>query len=248
LVNDLVVLGNMSSTGNDFQNQNALFIEHIEKKKKAGGRHTVITNHNLIEVAVYFAVRKCIAATWLNDRDQFLYPNEKWETDKEFQHDCLTYTLFNNNIQAKFGINHWIPFTENEVNARQEFESNFMTDFILGKLKKENSTNMFEKVEKTKRIKLEFSTEAKAVFASGKALWVYYHQEINKIPLANLPNKAVDAAFYDIRNYFQGRNADRMNSKSTDEVYTKLLADLKDSLAILAKKIEPKVYEYGFLK
>jgi hypothetical protein len=58
----------------------------------------------------------------------------------------------------------------------------------------------------------------------------------------------VDAAFYDIRNYFQGRNTDRMNSKSADEVYTKLLADLKESLVLLAKKIEPKVYEYGFLK
>jgi hypothetical protein len=39
-----------------------------------------------------------------------------------------------------------------------------------------------------------------------------------------------------------------MNSKSADEVYTKLLADLKESLVLLAKKIEPKVYEYGFLR
>jgi hypothetical protein len=60
------------------------------------------------------------------------------EKDKEFQNDCLTYTLFNNNIQTKFGVNHWIPFTENEVNAKEKFESNFMSDFIKGKLKLKN--------------------------------------------------------------------------------------------------------------
>lgn len=31
------------------------------------------------------------------------------------------------------GTNHWIPFTENEVNSRERFESSFMTDFIRGK-------------------------------------------------------------------------------------------------------------------
>ncbi|MBP6425303.1 MAG: hypothetical protein KA278_06240, partial [Flavobacterium sp.] len=45
---------------------------------------------------------------------------------------CLTYTLFhnNNNTQFKYGTNHWIPFTEYEVNAQDKFASNFMTDFM----------------------------------------------------------------------------------------------------------------------
>ena len=59
----------------------------------------------------------------------------------------------------------------------------------------------------------------------------------------------VNASLYDIREYFQGRNeAGKMNNKSTDETYMKLISELRDSLKILAKKIEPKVYEYGFLK
>ncbi len=58
-----------------------------------------------------------------------------------------------------------------------------------------------------------------------------------------------NASLYDIREYFQGRNdKGRMNARSTDENYTALLANLRESLKILAKKIEPKVYEYGFLK
>ncbi|WP_174269924.1 hypothetical protein [Bernardetia litoralis] len=54
---------------------------------------------------------------------------------------------------------------------------------------------------------------------------------------------------YDIRSHFQGRNAKgRMNSKSDDKEYTILIGNLRSSLKDLAKKIEPKIYEYGFLK
>lgn len=58
-----------------------------------------------------------------------------------------------------------------------------------------------------------------------------------------------NASLYDIREHFQGRNeAGRMNSKSDDETYMRLIQDLRSKLKTLAKKIEPKVYEYGFLK
>jgi len=71
-------------------------------------------------------------------------------------------------------------------------------------------------------------------------LWKYYHTQ---------PNCNVNASLYDIREYFQGRNENgKMNNKSSDETYTKLIADLRESLKILAQKIEPKVYEYEFLK
>jgi len=38
-----------------------------------------------------------------------------------------------------------------------------------------------------------------------------------------------------------------MNNKSQDEKYTELIGSLRDSLNNLAEKIQPKVYEYGFL-
>lgn len=63
----------MSSVGNDFQNQRMVFIDDVNAKRKNGGRHTMISVENLIIVSIYFAVRHCIEATWLNDRDQFLF-------------------------------------------------------------------------------------------------------------------------------------------------------------------------------
>lgn len=235
------IIGKFPFKGNDFQNQNMVQIVHQNMiyNKEAGQFYINYDNVGL--AAVYFAVRKSIEATWLNDRDQFLYPNDGWQTDNEFQADCLAYTLFNNNIQSEFGINHWIPFTEQEVNAKEKFQSNFMSNYIQGKCSKKEHTQI-ELFDQTKNeiTPLVFSEEAQEVMDAGRELWRYYHAQ----PDAN-PN----AALYDIRLYFQGKNEKgKMNNSSNDARYTQLIATLRENLKTLAQKIEPKVYEYGFLK
>jgi hypothetical protein len=229
-------IGTLNYRGNDFQHESYVFIDHFGAENST---HFFINQNNLILASIYLAVRKVIKHTWLNDRDQFLYPNDGWKTDREFRSDCLAYTLFHgsNNIQSQHGINHWIPFSEAEVNARSKFKSNFMTDFIAGKIERTNG-NLFSNGKKQQKI--VFSPEAKAVFAAGKKLWTYYHSQKK----AN-----VNASLYDIREHFQRRNASgKMNSKSDDEMYNALIANLRSALKTLAEKIEPKVYLYGFLK
>jgi len=225
----------------DFQNNKIVFI--TINPSKAVVKHSQthdITKKNLIQSCIFYAVRHCIPATWLNDRDQFLYPNDGWKKDKEFQNDCLTYTLFSNNIQCQYGRNHWIPFTESEVNSREKFESNFMSKFINGKLKIEESADLHNGKKIATTEKLEFSSEAKAVFDAGRELWRYYHSQ---------PDCNVNASLYDIREYFQGRNKQgKMNNKSGDEAYMTLIHQLREKLRQIEPKIEPKIYEYGFLK
>lgn len=245
--NDKNLIAKFPFKGNDFQNQNMIAIVHQSMMYNEEAGQFLINSENLIKASIYYAVRHCIEATWLNDRDQFLYPNDGWKTDNEFQSDCLTFTIFSNNIQSKFGTNHWIPFTENEVNAKEKFESNFMTDFIKGKIKSEKQdSSLFEQTDKTNISSkangnvLQFSQEATEVFDAGRELWSYYHsqKDIN-----------VNASLYDIREYFQGRNdKGRMNAKSTDETYTELIGNLRQKLNVLAQKITPKIYEYEFLK
>lgn len=231
-------IGFLACNSNDFQNQNGIFIEII-KKNQTSTYFKPVAFSNLQESAIYFAVRHCIPATWLNDRDQFLYPNNGWESDIEFQNNCLAFTLFNNDIQSEHGTNHWIPFTEQEVNAQNKFESHFMTDFINGKIKVEEEVVLFGSASSPNQ-KREFSVEAKAVFDAGRELWNYYHKQ---------PNVNVNASLYDIREYFQGRNEKgRMNSKSNDAHYMQLIGELRNQLNFLADKIKPKIYEYEFLK
>lgn len=244
--------------GTDFQNNNGVFITlhpSVNDLKQVKG--TWITPKNVIPTCIYFSVRLCIEATWLNDRDQFLYPNEGWEKDMEFQTNCLVYALFHgqNRISCEHGVNHWIPFTEAEVNAQEKFESHFMSDLLSGKqkistVKESKERDLFEacshEKESDKNQQLLFSEAAKAVMDAGRELWSYYHQQ----PIAK---ERPNVSFYDIRLYFQGTKTTKsgkrqMNTESTDATYTSLITNLRQKQKELAKIIEPKVYEYGFLK
>jgi hypothetical protein len=242
------VIGYTGNNGPDFQNNKYCHISCVKKINKNGSANNAtkysISYLNLMVMCIYFSVRHCIKPTWFNDRDQFLYPNDGWKNDSEFQNDCLAFTLFHsqNRVSSSEGTNHWIPFTEYEVSSHEKFDSNFMTDFIAGTLKPLMvSESLFEKKETFNRhTALKFSKEAKAVFNAGRKLWIYYHKQ---------PNCNVNASLYDIREHFQGRNeSGKMNNKSDDEQYMKLISDLRNNLKILARKIEPKIYEYEFLK
>ncbi|NLO20086.1 MAG: hypothetical protein GX121_09495, partial [Ignavibacteria bacterium] len=207
---------------NDFQSVRAVYLSIFDNKD-----HTSkITPQNLLFQTIYFSVYHSVSSTWLNDRDQFLHPKDSWKEDVEFQKDCLAFALFHsqNRISSKEGTNHWIPFTEQEVDAKEKFESNFMSNFIKGKINNTIEPNdkpsIFHSNEKpdssdeqsSKATPLVFSTEAEAVFDAGRELWRYYHAQ---------PDCNANASLYDIREHFQGRSASgRMNSASKDERYT----------------------------
>ena len=166
--------------------------------------------------------------------------------DSEFQTDCLVYTLFHgqNRISCKDGVNHWIPFSEQEVGANDAFASHFMKDFLSGNITTESQGGgLFASAQKAKKVKLKYSSEAKAVLKAGRELWRYYHANASEFKYD--PN----ASLYDIKAFFQGRNdKGKMNNSSADEKYNKLIGNLRSALKDLAKQIEPKIYEYGFLR
>ncbi len=145
-------IGFLRSKGNDFQNQGYNFI--VNHKDQVNDSRGIWINHeNIIQTTIYLAVRQCIEATWINDRDQFLYPNDRWKIDTEFQSDCLIYTLFHgqNRLSCEHGINHWIPFTEDQVACKKSFASHFMSDFLNGKIKVINN-DLFSEDEKHKKL------------------------------------------------------------------------------------------------
>ena len=235
------------TNGNDFQHNNIVYILN-RKEQMANPRGVWITEQNIIECSVYYVVRKVIDADWKNDRDQFLYPRNAWKEDRDFQTDCLAYTLFNTNVQSQYGINYWIPFTEQELAAPDKFQSPFMSDFIAGKIVPASSNTLFNDEESMiPSAPIQFSPEAQAVMDAGRELWYYYmHHKDNELYGAQSIN--VNASYYDIRRYFQGEDKNgRMNPDSPDETYMRLWGNIKEAQKILAKKIEKKVYLYGFL-
>ena len=258
---------------NDFQHNDGVFItwEPSESLIKES-RIAAITQKSTIPFCVYFSVRHCIEDNWIIHNDQILFPADTWKTDYEFQLDCIAFTLFHgkNRISCKAGVNHWIPFAEAEVDAKDAYKSHFMVDFLRnamgGAASGRASGNGARQdaappilvgssalqqddlfgAEATPRhshfsiLHSQFSSAASRVLDAGRRLWRYYHSQPNAIP---------DASFYDIRAHFQGFKPNgHMNPDSTDIQYTHLIGDLRAEMKNLAAKIAPKVHEHGFLR
>lgn len=239
-------LGILMADAPDFQNNKHIGL--MSKRTKGHWIFQPITSNNLIPFCIYFAIRQAVTINWLNNKDNFLFPNDKWMQDFEFQSDCLYFTLFDegqNKINAKEITNHFIPFSENEVEARDSFKSHFMSDFLKGKIQQEskNKSTLFEN-----EFALTKSKEAEKVCEAGLALWRYYHKN------ATNDKYNANASLYNIKEYFQGRQEKKngklgdLNKTSKDETYNGLMTTLRLALKELATKITPKIYEYGFLK
>lgn len=219
-------VGYLYASNNDLQHSaiETLITSSIYTGGNGGGVY--LTQHNLWQAAIVFAVRRLIKPTWLNDRDQFLQPSEP--LSDAFKSDCLVWMLFNgSNLTAGADglrwddrdwslVNHFIPFTESQVGARGRFESDFMVRHIAG---------------------MAFSAEARAVLDAGRALWTRYHatsfpRRIRDEFKLNRP----DAGWYQIR-----RALDAHDAEPTD------FGPFKTAYAALGAKLRPLVYELGFL-
>ena len=217
--------------GNDLQNSGTMtaLFSSVHSIGHAGGYF--VTEENLWRTAIVFSVRRVIKPTWLNDRDQFLQPTEPL-TD-EFKNDCLIWMLFNgSNLTASANdlewngkkwsiVNHFIPFTEEEVNAPERFESDFMVQYLKDK---------------------KLSSEAQLVLAEGKKLWQAYfaHTDVHTVR-EELKLNRPDVGWYQIRKALQARNASGdfapVNFKPFETAYK-----------ALSEKLEPQVYSLGFLR
>ncbi len=246
----LQIVGYQVCHNNDFQNQKYINL-YNEDQAKAHRMQIVVTADSLLFATVYHAVRAIPKANWLNDRDQFLYPNDGWSNDVEFQTNCLVWSIFNNVVKEDNGICHWIPFYEDEVNPPSPFNSRFMADFIHGKIKrstaKVESGDLFSEVSAKDAADTApidaMSPEAEDVMDAGRELWKYYMSKRGINP---------NASYYDIRWYFQEKRTDKNGKEkllpaSGDVEYMRLWENVKTAVKALEKVIEPKIYEYGFL-
>lgn len=209
-----------------------------------------INPSNLEQSIIIYTVRRVIKPTWLNDRDQFLQPTEP--LTEEFKSDCLVWMLFNgsnltasaNNLEwngKKWSIvNHFIPFTEEEVNAPDRFESDFMVKYLRALPALNNVTARNEAVYP--QYKNQLSTEAQAVLAEGKKLWQAYfaHTDVYTVR-EELKLNRPDVGWYQVRKALEARDA------SGDFPPTNW-KPFKQAYQALTEKLQPQVYEFGFLR
>ena len=190
-----------------------------------------VNKTNLWKTAIIFTVRRIVKPFWTNDRDQFLQPT--YPLSEEFKTDCLIWMLFNgSNLTASANnlewnekewsiVNHFIPFSEQEVNAPERFESDFMVQYMADK---------------------KFSDEAKAVLTVGKKLWqAYFSHADNRTIREELKLNRADVGWYQIRKAIENRN-------SSGDFPSVSFKPFKKAYDTLTEKLQPMVYDLVFLK
>lgn len=230
----------------DVQNLKYVFLMSSAASR---GHGTFVNAENLAQVAVVFAMEKLTTATWLNDRDQFLIPDG--ELPEEFKLDCLVWMLFHNsNLTASADglewngrkwsiVNHFIPFTEDEVDAPDRFESDFMVQY-LGERVSPRADVAAGGDSHTPVL----SPEARAVLDAGREIWRAYFKRLQSFDYdirERFKLNRPDVGWYQIRQslktYGESAEGRPMDFSSFDAAYV-----------ALAEKLRPLVYEYGFLK
>ncbi len=219
----------MLSGGNDVQHAGQQTV--IFSSGYSSARGYFINPENLWQAAIIFSVRRLIKPTWLNDRDQFLQPTG--ELTDEFKNDCLIWMLFNgSNLTASANdlewnskkwniVNHFIPFTEAEVNAPARFESDFMVQYLKKK---------------------KPSKEAKAVLDAGRELWKAYFAHTDPRNVCDeLKLNRPDVGWYQIRNALKKRN-------ESGDFPPVSFTDFESAYKTLTEKLQPLVFELGFLR
>lgn len=222
-------IGYMYCNSNDLQN--AAQQTAITSSVFSTGNGFYITPENFWQAIVVFTVRKIIKPTWINDRDQFLQPMGVL-TD-EFKNDCLVWTLFNgSNLTASANdlewnerkwsiVNHFIPFTEEEVGSSERFESDFMVQYLADK---------------------KLSPEAQTVMDEWRKLWQAYFREVDTHTIREeLKLNRADVGWYQIRKALQRRNESGDGMPVSFSVFEEAYKTLSD-------KLRPMVYELGFLR
>ena len=219
----------MDCAGNDLQHAEQHSVIFSSGYGSAGG--FIITDKNLWQAAIVFAVRRLIRPTWLNDRDQFLQPTVP--LSDEFKTDCLIWMLFNrcnrtagaNDLEwngKKWSlVNHFIPFTEAEVGAPDRFESDFMVQYLADKT---------------------LPAESGALLDAGRVLWKAYfaHTDVRTVRDELKLNRA-DVGWFQVRTALAARNA----SGDTAPVN---FTPFELAYQVLTDKLRPQVFSLGFLR
>jgi hypothetical protein len=195
------------------------------------GHGIFINKENLGEAAVMFSVRQLVFHTWINHNDQFLQPIG--DLTEDFKNDCLLYMLFHGkNLTASADdlewndrkwsiVNHFIPFSEDEVGSPERFESDFMVEYLRDRT---------------------LSPEAVAVLDAGRDLWRAYFSQVDTHSVREeLKLNRADVGWYQIRHALDKR------AQNGDGIPVSF-APYKEAYACLSDKLRPMVYELGFLR
>jgi len=229
-------IGCLLNHSNDMQNApqlTALFTRVYNSPKKL----TDVSLKNLDKSFVVFSVRTLIDHTWIIHNDQFQQPNID-PLPEDFISDCAIWCLFHNKNQTsalkdveykgtKWQVrNQFYPYS---VEWLRSLES--MPQEVYSQLRSAKDTYV-----STWLSGRTLSTEAQALLDAGRKMYEVFYREYANLNRTKYKLSYWDAGFYQIRNALldAGKGLVELNA-------------VKMAHNTLRAKLQPKVYEYGFL-
>lgn len=209
---------------------------------KANGFNVMPENFD--RAVVNFAARRSPEATWINDQDNYLYPDTKDSHYAEFVNDALIYTLFDNaSYQAAYRdsrwsnttvpgrwANQWFWLSKDEVSEAAD-EQNLPTVYQDTR----GDTDRFVS-KKIQDVKDHLSSEALSVLNTATQVWydtLPYREVMNADePLLYL--NAWDAGWYQVK---------KLNDKYPSPHYRAF----QDAFKQLKSKTATATYDLGML-
>ncbi|GAA9840303.1 hypothetical protein VN0561_14440 [Helicobacter pylori] len=185
-IENMEILGYIDTPTPDFQGSPSVAIINNKNSSKRHSVYFAIASSNILFGSVFFSIRHCIKATWQNDRDQFYAPyDDAFQDDSEFKNNCLIFMLFHtqNRITTTQGTNHFIPFSETEVNAKERYSSHALLDFLKGKIKEEGDSLFLNAKKRKQTPKIQPERFKKGVGCWQRNLSPLPHTSFHRLPL-----------------------------------------------------------------
>ena len=209
------------------------------------GSHGCFFNHeNFMNVCGVFSARRAVESTWVNEKDEYIMPNEQHIGYKQYLNDSVVYSMFNNSsYQSSLrNVNH-IDKTYNIKNQFFWISKEEMTNLanngnypeLYNDARTDSDRYVHDLLFGEDGIYNQLSDEAKDVLDSASNLV--------RLSLGMRRN------FADDTNHLNSWDAGYAQLKLLwKEYYPEQFKEFRAKYKVLEDKMRPMVYELGFLK
>ena len=202
-----------------------------------------IINDNFHKILCGFSARKLIEPSWVNEKDEYLAPNEEHVSYIQYVNDCLVYSLFNNSSeqsslrQIEYKSQLWDIKNQFFWMSKEEMTNlanNGNYPELYNDARTDSDRYVYKLLYGEQRIYDQLSDEAKGVLDSAS----------NLVRLSF----GMRRNFADDTNHLNSWDAGYAQLKLLwKEYYPEQFKELRAKYKVLEDKMRPMVYELGFL-
>ena len=202
-----------------------------------------IINDNFHKILCGFSARKLIEPSWVNEKDEYLAPNEEHVSYIQYVNDCLVYSLFNNSSeqsslrQIEYKSQLWDIKNQFFWMSKEEMTNlanNGNYPELYNDARTDSDRYVYKLLYGEQRIYDQLSDEAKGVLDSAS----------NLVRLSF----GMRRNFADDTNHLNSWDAGYAQLKLLwKEYYPEQFKEFRDKYKVLEDKMRPMVYELGFL-